>query len=111
MKDIKFSLEELTGIREKKEKEKTETGLIKQLTRIADTLEKQVEFQKKAIEQSERMLKLQENYFKAEEKRRNNFREREEKELKALMQSPKYWRDQDPEMVKRVEEGFKRLYG
>jgi len=35
----------------------------------------------------------------------------DEATLKKLMQSPKYWRDQDPELVKRVENGFKRLYG
>jgi len=34
----------------------------------------------------------------------------DEATLKKLMQSPKYWRDQDPELVKRVENGFKRLY-
>ena len=84
---------------------------IPSLERIAKALEKQTELQEKAIEQSERLLKLQENCFKAEEERRNNFREREEKELRQLLQSPKYWRDQDPETVKRVEEGFKRLYG
>lgn len=35
----------------------------------------------------------------------------DEESLKKLMQSPKYWRDQDPELLKRVEAGFKRLYG
>ena len=84
---------------------------IPSLERIAKALEKQNKLQERAIEQSERMLKLQENYFKAEEERRNNFRKREEQELRQLLQSPKYWRDQDPEIVKRVEEGFKRLYG
>jgi len=34
----------------------------------------------------------------------------DEASLKKLMQSPKYWRDQDPELLKRVEAGFKRLY-
>ena len=34
----------------------------------------------------------------------------DEESLKKLMQSPKYWRDQDPELLKRVEAGFKRLY-
>ena len=34
----------------------------------------------------------------------------DEATLKKLMQSPKYWRDQDPELIKRVENGFKRLY-
>lgn len=73
----------------------TEMGLIKQLTRIADALEKQ--------------NKLQENYFKAEEERRN--KKLSEKELRQLMQDPKYWKLQDPETVKLVEEGFKKLYG
>lgn len=35
----------------------------------------------------------------------------DEASLKKLMQNPKYWRDQDPELLKRVEAGFKRLYG
>ncbi len=35
----------------------------------------------------------------------------DEQALKKLMQDPKYWRDQDPELLKRVEAGFKRLYG
>jgi len=34
-----------------------------------------------------------------------------EESLKRLMQDPKYWKQQDPELVKRVEAGFKRLYG
>ena len=34
-----------------------------------------------------------------------------EASLKRLMQDPKYWKQQDPELLKRVEEGFKRLYG
>lgn len=84
---------------------------IPSLERIAKALEKQNKLQEKAIEQSERMLKLQENYFKAEEERRNNFRKREEQELRNLMKDPRYWKLQDPETVKRVEEGFKRLYG
>ena len=82
-----------------------------ELKRIANILEKQTKLQEKAIEQSERVLKLQENYFKAEEKRRNNFRQREDDELRNLMKDPRYWKHQDPEIVKRVEEGFKRLYG
>lgn len=31
--------------------------------------------------------------------------------LRAMMRDPKYWRDKDPEMVKRVTEGFSELYG
>lgn len=34
----------------------------------------------------------------------------DEETLKKLMRNPKYWRDQDPELLKRVEDGFKRLY-
>ena len=34
-----------------------------------------------------------------------------EESLKRLMQNPKYWKQQDPELVRRVENGFKRLYG
>ncbi len=35
----------------------------------------------------------------------------DEKTLRRLMQDPKYWKDQDPELVGRIEKGFKRLYG
>ena len=34
-----------------------------------------------------------------------------EETLKRMMQDPKYWKQQDPELVKRVENGFKKLYG
>lgn len=33
-----------------------------------------------------------------------------EESLRALMRDPKYWKKQDPAFLKRVEEGFKRLY-
>ena len=79
------------------------------LERIAKALEKNNKIAEKLCKQSEKMLKLQENYFKAEEERRN--KKLSEKELRRLMQDPKYWKHQDPETVKRVEEGFKRLYG
>ena len=35
----------------------------------------------------------------------------QEQELRNLMQDPRYWKNQDSEMVKMVREGFKRLYG
>ena len=75
----------------------TEMDLIKQLTRMANALEK-------LVEQNEKALGDMEN------EKRKRFQE-EEKNLRLLMQNPKYWRDQDPETIKRVEEGFKRLYG
>ena len=75
----------------------TELCLGKQLTRIADALEKLVDQNNEALEITK---KQQVRSFQEEEKR-----------LRMLMQDPKYWRDQDPETVKRVEEGFKRLYG
>ena len=75
----------------------TEMGLIKQLTRIADALEKLVEQNNEALEITK---KQQVRAF-----------QKEEKELRNLMKDPRYWKLQDPEMVKRVEEGFKRLYG
>lgn len=34
-----------------------------------------------------------------------------EEQLRALMDDPRYWRDHNPEFIKRVEEGWKRLYG
>ena len=74
------------------------TGInIPSLERIAKALEKLVEQNNEALEITKKQqLRAFQN---------------EEKELKRLMQDPRYWRDQDPEIVKRVEEGFKRLYG
>jgi len=34
-----------------------------------------------------------------------------EDELRRLMADPRYWRDRDPATVKRVQNGFKKLYG
>lgn len=31
-------------------------------------------------------------------------------ELRRMMQDPKYWREQDPEYVRKIENGFKKLY-
>ncbi len=31
-------------------------------------------------------------------------------ELRRMMQDPKYWRDHDPEYVRKIETGFKKLY-
>lgn len=33
-----------------------------------------------------------------------------EDEIKALMRDPKYWRDRDPAVMRKVADGFKRLY-
>ena len=30
--------------------------------------------------------------------------------LRTMMKDPKYWRDQDPEYVRKIENGFKKLY-
>ena len=30
--------------------------------------------------------------------------------LRRMMRDPKYWRDQDPEYVRKIENGFKKLY-
>jgi hypothetical protein len=39
-------------------------------------------------------------------------RERQEvRRLIGLMKSPAYWRDRDPEVVRAVRTGFRRLYG
>lgn len=35
----------------------------------------------------------------------------DEKALQKLMRDPKYWRDKNPEMMAKVAEGFKQLYG
>lgn len=32
-------------------------------------------------------------------------------QLRAEMRRPEYWRDQDPDLVKKIENGFKKLYG
>ena len=37
-------------------------------------------------------------------------RELAEGELRDLMRDPRYWRDHDGDLVKRVTEGFRRLY-
>lgn len=92
----------------------TEMNLIKHLTRIANALEKQIELQEKVIEQNERIVETQEKilgmYSDAKRMATEHY-EKDEEELKTLMKDPKYWKKQDPETVKRVEEGFKRLYG
>ena len=31
-------------------------------------------------------------------------------DLRKMMQDPKYWRDQDPEYIRKIENGFKKLY-
>ena len=31
-------------------------------------------------------------------------------DLRQMMRDPKYWRDQDPEYVRKIENGFKKLY-
>ena len=31
--------------------------------------------------------------------------------LRQLMRDPRYWRDRDPEYVRKIENGFKKLYG
>ena len=67
-----------------------------------DLLVEIVKLNRKAVEQAEWMI---ERIKKQDNK---NF---QEQELRRLMQHPKYWRDQDPEIVKRVEERFKQLYG
>ena len=33
-----------------------------------------------------------------------------DKDLRRMMQDPKYWRDNDPEYVRKIENGFKKLY-
>lgn len=99
---------------ERFKKLETEMELIKHLTRIADALEKQIEFQEKAIKQNERMVEVQERilgmYGDAKRMAIERY-EKDEKELKSLMNDPRYWKQQDPELVKKVEDGFKRLYG
>lgn len=34
----------------------------------------------------------------------------DEADIKALMRDPKYWRDKDPTLVRKVAQGFQRLY-
>jgi hypothetical protein len=40
-----------------------------------------------------------------------DWQEQEVRRLIGLMRSPAYWRDRDPEIVRTVRAGFKRLYG
>lgn len=35
----------------------------------------------------------------------------EEKDLRKMMQNPKYWKEHDPTLINKVSDGFKRLYG
>ena len=63
------------------------------------------------VKLNRRALELSEWVVEEIKKQNKDYKSEREKELRKLMQSPKYWRDQDPETVKRVEEGFKRLYG
>ncbi len=39
------------------------------------------------------------------------FEKQEVQRLIALMKSPGYWRERDPEVVRAVRTGFQRLYG
>lgn len=34
-----------------------------------------------------------------------------DEKLREMMRDPKYWRDQDPQYVRMIENGFKKLYG
>ena len=31
-------------------------------------------------------------------------------DLRRMMHDPKYWRDRDPEYIRKIENGFKKLY-
>ena len=73
------------------------------LCKIIDLLE---DIKKKQDEQLE-----QGKFFVDRVKNMEASFQKEEKELRLLMQDPRYWKHQDPEIVKRVEECFKRLYG
>jgi hypothetical protein len=35
----------------------------------------------------------------------------DETELRAMMRDPRYWRTREPEFVRRVTDGFRRLVG
>lgn len=41
---------------------------------------------------------------------KNGTSEITDEELREMMKDPKYWKDQDLEYVKKVENGFKKLY-
>lgn len=73
----------------------TEMNLITHLTRIANALEKLVEQNEKAFNDIEK----------------EKTKQFQKQALCNLMKDPRYWKYQDPKIVKRVEEGFKRLYG
>ncbi len=56
-----------------------------------------------------RILLKREMLKKKEEKKQPQ--EITDSKLKEMMQDPKYWREQDPKFVKKIEAGFKKLYG
>lgn len=74
------------------------------LCKIIDLLEDIKKKQDEGLEQGKFFVDRVKNMDK------NSF-QKDEKELRNLMEDPRYWKHQDPEIVKRVEEGFKRLYG
>ena len=44
------------------------------------------------------------------ETQRNENETLTDNDLRRMMQDPKYWRDNDPEYVRKIENGFKKLY-
>ena len=45
------------------------------------------------------------------EKSSTDHRSTKEESLRRMMQDPRYWRDNDEGYIKKVEDGFKELYG
>ena len=80
------------------------------LERIADALETQIKmfkvFYEKIEKHAEANAKAAECYVKQCTPKPIDT----EQELRLTMQDPKYWKDQDPETVRRVGDGFARLY-
>ena len=44
------------------------------------------------------------------EERKNESEKLTDNDLRRMMRDPKYWRDHDAEYVRKIENGFKKLY-
>ena len=54
------------------------------------------------------MMKTEEPTMKKEA---SNPSENGVEDIQSMMRDPRYWRDKDPALVRKVTEGFQKLYG